>query len=173
MLIVMVATCVAAALSSPAQSKDASARIGWAGVTLSLPSGWHAIPLAVPRGIPIDVDPVTRIVAASGPVWFGNHGCGEFPYSFPSTGVALVVMEWIHRWQGVFPPRPAHFTAKLLPIHAPPAVECWSGPAGSVEFIDHGRRFDAFLLLGRHASPRLADCARAVLDTLRVAKAHR
>jgi hypothetical protein len=152
--------------------REATSRVGWAGVTIRLPAGWHAMSLAVPPGVRIEVNPVARIVAASGPVSFGNHGCGEFPYAFPSDGVALVVLEWLHRWQGVFRPRPARFTSKTLPIHAAPAVECFNGPAGSVEFIDNGRRFDAFLLLGRHAPSRLAERARAVLDTLSVRKPH-
>jgi len=169
LLMALVTICAAGALSSKAQGGQPTSRIGWAGVTISLPSGWHSLSLAVPPAVPIEVDPVARIVAASGPVSFGNHGCGEFPYAFPSTAVAVVVLEWRHRSKGVFPRRPARFTSKKLPIQAPPAVECFNGPAGSAEFIDNGRRFDAFLLLGRRASPRLADRARAVLDTLTVA----
>jgi hypothetical protein len=146
----------------------ATARIGSAGVTIALPAGWHSIPLANPPGLRADNDPVTRIVAASGSVSFGS-GCGEFPYAFPKTAVALVVLEWTRPTRGVFPHRPRRFTSKVLPVRPAPAVECFAGPAGSVEFADHGRRFDAFVLLGRRASPALADRARSALNSLLVA----
>jgi len=115
-------------------------------------------------------DPVTRIVAASGPIRFGK-GCNDVDYSFPSTSVALVVLEWV-RLTPRLSARPHRFTAKTLPVRRPPAIECFSGPGGSVQFMDHGRRFDAFLLLGRRAVPELADRGRAVLNTLRVRAAH-
>ena len=114
-------------------------------------------------------DPVTRIVAASGPIRFGK-GCNDVDYSFPSTAVALVVLEWV-RLTPHLPLRPQRFTPKTLPVRAPPAIECFSGPGGSVQFMDHGRRFAAFLLLSRRASPELANQARAVLGTLRVTAA--
>jgi hypothetical protein len=47
--------------------RAAGRRVGWAGVTIALPAGWHAMQLAVPPGV---------------------------PYSFPGTAVALVVLEW-------------------------------------------------------------------------------
>jgi hypothetical protein len=155
-----------AAFAATGGASLANGRAGSAGVTIRLPRGWHAIPLALPPGMHVDAEPVARIAAASGPISFG--GCGEFPYSFPETAVALVVLEWVRPTPGVFPHRPRRFTATALPVHRAPALECFDGPGGSVEFADHGRRFDAFLLLGRHASARLADRARAVLDTLRV-----
>lgn len=114
-------------------------------------------------------DPVTRIVASSGPAWFGK-GCNDVDYAFPSTAVALVVLEWV-RLRPQLLPRPHRFTAKRLPVRPAPAIECFSGPGGSIEFSDHGRRFAAFLLLGRHAPPGLASRARSVLNTLRVTTA--
>jgi hypothetical protein len=150
----------ALALVAPGQ------RVGQAGVTVELPRGWHAIPSAAAPAS--QNDPATRIAAASGPISFG-HGCGQLDYRFPSTGVAVVVLEWV-RLKPALPPRPARFTQKTLPVRSPPALECFAGAGGSVEFADHGRRLDAFVLLGRHASAALADRARAVLDTLRVAR---
>lgn len=144
---------------------------GSAGVEVVLPQGWSSIPQMVP---PKDMqvgDPVTRIVVASAPISFGR-GCNVATYAFPSTAVALVVVEWVRlsktaRW----PARPHRFTATTLPVQAPPAIECFAGAGGSVQFADHGRHFGAYLLLGRNASPTLADRARGVLDTLRVAAA--
>src|SRR5207244_575958 len=107
---------------------------------------------------------VTRIVASSGRIWFGK-GCNDVDYSFPNTAVAVVVLEWV-RLAPQLAPRPARFTAKTLPVRPPPSIECFNGPGGGIDFTDHGRRFAAFLLLGRRASSRLAGSARAVLNTL-------
>jgi hypothetical protein len=145
-------------------------RVGSAGVTISLPKGWHSIrmPAKPPPGTPI-VDPVTRIVAASGPFDLSKTGCLVATYRFPRTAVSVVVVEWVRRTPGTrFPPRPRRFTSTTLPVRRPPAIECFDGPGGSAEFTDRRRRFAAYVLLGRRAPPRLAVAARAVLDTLRV-----
>jgi hypothetical protein len=112
-------------------------------------------------------DPVTRVVAASARIEFGT-GCNNVDYTFPRTAVAVVVLEWRRPTAGHFPPRPVHFTAQTLALRPPPAIECFDGPGGGVEFADHGRRLAAYLLLGRHAAPSLAARARVVLNTLRV-----
>jgi hypothetical protein len=112
---------------------------------------------------------VTRIVAASGAFDLTKTGCNVATYRFPSTTVGIVVVEWVRRKPGArFPPRPRRFTSRTLPVLPPPAIECFGGPGGSVEFADRGRRFAAYVLLGRHAPRRLILRARAVLDTLRV-----
>jgi len=136
-------------------------------VTITLPRGWHAIPFMVPPPSMQVNDPVTRIVAASAPIDFGR-GCNDVDYKFASTAVAIVVLEWVQPSLGRFQPRPARFTSKTLPVRRPPAIECFNGPGGAVEFADHGRRFEAFVLLGRRASPPLAARGRDVLNTLRV-----
>ena len=145
---------------------------GSAGVTVSLPHGWSSIPQTVPAAGTHVGDPVTRIVVASAPIGFSAKGCNVATYAFASTAVALVVVEWTRlgrnaRWA----PRPRRFTAETLPVQAPPAIECFAGAGGSVQFADHGRHFGAYLLLGKRASPALADRARGVLDTLAVAAA--
>jgi hypothetical protein len=145
-------------------------RVGAAGVTIALPPGWHSIrmPATTPAGTRI-VDPVMRIIAASGPFDLSKTGCNVATYRFPSTAVGIVVVEWVRRTPGTrFPPRPRGFTSKTLPVRPPPAIECFSGPGGGTEFADHGRRFAAYVLLGRYAPRRLVVHARAVLDTLRV-----
>jgi hypothetical protein len=140
-------------------------RVGQAGVTVALPTGWHNIPLVLPAATDGN-DPVTRIVLASGPVSFGQ--CNDVSYVFPRDAVAIVVLEWRRPTPGRFASRPRRFTPRNLPVRAPPAVECHAGPGGSVQFEDHGRRFAAFVLLGPSAPTTLAARARAVLDTLRV-----
>jgi hypothetical protein len=166
--ILVVGAGCALAVANAAGQASASRRVGGAGVTVALPTDWHAIRLLVPTPSMQVGDPVTRIVAASGPVSFGK-GCNDVDYAFPSTAVALVVLEWVTLTMHL-PARPHRFTRKTLPVRPSPAVECFDGPGGSVQFIDHGRRFAAFLLVGRRAAPALADRARAVLDTLRVSE---
>jgi hypothetical protein len=146
---------------------------GSAGVTVALPQGWHSITQVIlpdTRGN----DPVARIVVASAPIGFSKHGCNVAVYAFPSTAVAIVVVEWVKlgkadRWAS----RPSRFTAKTLTVRPPPAIECFAGAGGSAQFADHGRHFGAYVLLGAHAPPGLAGQARAVLDTLQVKKATR
>ena len=58
-------------------------RIGVAGVSIELPQGWHAMPRSAQ---PSRNDPVTRIVASSGPIWFGR-GCNDLDYALPRTAV--------------------------------------------------------------------------------------
>jgi hypothetical protein len=77
-----------------------------------------------------------------------------------------VIVEWQELHQSdPLPPPLAGQTLRLLP---PPAIECFGGAGGSVFFSEHGRRFGAYVLLGRRAPVALADRARAVLRTVRV-----
>jgi hypothetical protein len=151
---------------------QAPRRAGEAGVTVLLPRGWHAAP---PDQGSI-TNPLTRIVAASAPIrWDLTSACQTqvADYAFPATAVAIVVVEWTRPLGGLKigagPRRPHRFTAANLPLRRPPAIECFDGPGGSIQFAARGRSFAAYVLLGRRAPRHLADRARAVLDTLRVA----
>jgi len=53
-------------------------------------------------------------------------------------------------------------------VKLPPALECFPGRGGGIQFRDSGRRFAAFLLVGNEASASLVRKARAVLDTLAI-----
>ncbi|HZO96862.1 MAG TPA: hypothetical protein VFB42_05780 [Gaiellaceae bacterium] len=162
------ALATAAALAGAGPVAASGARVGTAGVTVALPAGWHAWePPARPAPV---TDPATRVVAVSAPFRFAAAGCQVAAYAFPPGAAAIVVVEWVRlgasdRWA----PRPARFTRKTLPLRPPPAVECFDGAGGSVQFAERGRRFGAYLLAGRTARPALVERARAVLDTLRVA----
>jgi hypothetical protein len=149
-------------------SAPAPTRVGSGGVTVALPAGWHTWRPLPGLASPI-TDPVTRVVAISAPFHFAVRGCLVAAYAFPDTAVALVVVEWRRPGRNdAWPPRPAHFTSRTLPLHPPPVIECFGGPGGSREFADHGRHFAAYLMAGRRAPQRLVKEARAVLDTLRV-----
>lgn len=161
---------VAAALAALTFAGAVQASVGSGGATVVLPKGWQALAQSTPPpGMRVE-EPVTRIVVASASIYFGK-GCNDLDYAFSAAAVALVVVEWVRPTPGArFAPRPRHFTPTTLPVLKPPAIECFDGPGGSVQFADHGRRFAAYILLGRHAPPRLAERARAVLDTLKVTK---
>ena len=146
-------------------------RVGGGGVTVALPPGWH---WTKPDQGSIG-QPLTRIVVSSGriaPRLTGTCHIQVSDYAFPADEVAIVVVEWtkpISGPLGRLGRRPAHFTAANLPIRRPPAIECFSGSGGSVQWSERGHDFGAYVLLGRDAPRRLAARARAVLDTLRVA----
>ncbi len=147
--------------SRPAQ--ETQARVGDAGVTLALPSGWHA---ATPDDRSV-IDPVTRIVVASSPIQPNDSPCQIAHYTFAEDAVALVVVEW-RSVGGNQSARPERFTTRELPIHPPPSIECFDGAGGSVHFVDEGRTFGGYLLVGERAPERLVAEARRVLDTLDV-----
>jgi hypothetical protein len=108
------------------------------------------------------------VVAVSAPFHFDDRGCQVAAYAFPPTAVAVVVVEWTRPTPGSrWSLRPRRFTSAVLRLRAPPAIECFDGRGGSVEFADHGRRLGAYLLAGRWAPPTLVARARGVFDTLR------
>jgi hypothetical protein len=148
---------------APVPTAGAAERVGSAGVTVALPSGWHTS--AWDDGNV--TDPLTRIVVASAPVSRAHTGCQVARYAFADDAVALVVVEW-NDPRVVRRPRPGRFTAETLAVMPPPAVECFDGSAGTSFFTDGGRAFGAYLLAGRDAPPALVDEARRVLDSLRV-----
>jgi hypothetical protein len=143
-----------------------------AGIEFRLPAGWHdASPPGSLSPEPIR-DPLTRLAVSSGPIRHGGAGgCHVSSYDFPDDEVALVLVEWTTPLllQGTKAPlRPERFTAASLPLQDPPAIECFDGPGGSAQFVEAGRMFGAYVLLGRDAPRALADEALAVLDTLRI-----
>ena len=141
----------------------ASARVGSAGATVELIEGWHTTTWSDGNVI----DPLTRVVVGSAPIRTKDTACQVAQYDFAADGVALVVLEW-REFMSTLPERPSHFTSRELPVQPPPAIECFDGSGGSAQFIDHGRTFGAYLLVGPQAPARLVDEARSVLDTLAV-----
>jgi hypothetical protein len=158
--------CLAALAGCKSQAPPAPAqavRAGAAGVTVLLPEGWHTT-------APDDgrvVDPVTRVAVSSGPMANRHTECQIANYGPEDDAVSLVVVEWKSSSDGSFAPRPPRFGAEEPPANDG-AIECFDGAGGSVEFLDGGRNFGAYLLLGPDADPGLADEARAVLETLEV-----
>jgi hypothetical protein len=120
------------------------------------------------------IQPLARLAVSSGPIaWDLTSRCQTqiAAYRFPSTAVAIVVVEWTKPISGELGrqgERPRRFSAANLPIQRPPAIVCFPGSGGSVQWSERGHDFGAYVLLGRKAPARLAAQARAVLDTLRV-----
>jgi len=148
-------------------------RAGSGGVTVALPPGWHS---ARPVQGPV-TNPLTRLAVASDsirPRLTGACGAQVADYVIARNAVAIVVVEWTKPIGGmkigVGPPRPRRFTAANLRIHRPPIIECWAGPGGFVEWAERGHSFAAYVLLGRRAPASLAARARAVLDTIHIAR---
>jgi hypothetical protein len=161
------------AIAAVALVAAAPPRAGSAGVTVALPPGWHTTTPDQGR----ITQPVTRLVVSSGPIrpsLTGRCNSQVSDYTFPGTAVAIVVVEWTKALGGMKigsgPARPRRFTPANLTIHPAPAIECFDGPGGSAEWAERHHSFAAYVLLGRKAPVRLAARARAVLDTLRVAR---
>lgn len=140
-------------------------------MTVGLPLGWQFFrPGVAPESMPYG-DPLVRIVVASTRIHSFPLGCKAETFRFARGGVGLMIVEWVHPQAGVvWPRRPRQFSARALPVRSPPAVECWPGPGGAVQFAANGRHFAAYLLLDPHAPLATAAQARAVLDTLAVSK---
>lgn len=138
-------------------------RAGDAGVTVALPPDWHS--LSSDDGAIID--PVTRLVVSSSPIRPKLSSCQIAAYSIAEDAVALVVVEWA-KPPPVAPQRPRQFTSRELSVLPAPVIECYEGLGGSVQFVDRGRTFGAYLLVGADALDSLVVEARRVLDTLRV-----
>jgi hypothetical protein len=142
--------------SAPLQS--ASSR----GLTLEVPSGWSVGP---PDHSAVS-DPVVRAVLSSRPVESRRSRCQIASYAVPADAVVLVVVEW--RESGArLRTRPQRFDARALRL-ARGAVECHAGRGGGTQFVESGRAFGAYLLLGDRAPDALAARARRVLDRVKV-----
>jgi hypothetical protein len=150
--------------SGPASPTGQGKRVGSAGVTVALPPGWHK---ATPHDGAI-IDPVTRLVVASAPVGTKSSGCQIASYDFAPTAVAVVVVEWGTPHSGL-PEHPNQFSRRTIDVQPPPAIECFDGPGGSVQFVEHGRSFGAYLLAGRQATEAAIDQAQQVVNEIEVA----
>jgi hypothetical protein len=140
-------------------------RVGTAGVTVRLPAGWHAAKLL---GESPASDPLTRLAVASAPIRPNARPCQVSAYTFAPTAVAVVVVEWRRSRGAVFPPRPRVFDATTLRVRPPPAIECFAGSGGSVQFTDHGRLLGLYVLAGVRARTETIAAARRVAESLRV-----
>jgi hypothetical protein len=144
-------------------------RAGSGGVAITVPAKWHALRIAPALPHTGLVDPKTRIVAASSAIGFGR-GCNDIDYRFAKNAVAIVVLEWVGNTPGTtWAKRPRRFTRHALPVRVG-GVECFEGAGGSAQFVDHGRRFAAFLLAGSHARAATVTEARVALDSLQVTR---
>jgi hypothetical protein len=161
-LAVSLSGCLGADAASPDERPYVEAR--GAGVGIELPEGWH--PLNADDGN--ITDPLTQIAIASGPLRSGG-GCDTqvTRYAPDVQNVALVVLEWKLTDGALPPPRPAEFDRDALPLRDG-ELECFTGDGGTVQFVEHGRVFGVYLLVGEDADDDLVAAARGALETLRV-----
>lgn len=157
----------AAALTLAAPAGVATAgddgRVGRAGVTVELPSGWRT----TPRREAV-AEPAVRIAVSSSafPTAFPRCPGQIASYAPAPNDVSLVVVEWQRLQQN--DPLPGRLAQQTLRLQPPPAIECFGGAGGAVFFSAHRRRLGAYVLLGRRAPRALADEALAVLQTVRI-----
>jgi hypothetical protein len=164
-LVVALAGCSSLSTGHEPVGTSNSGRVGAVGVTVELPSGWHAL---APNDGNI-IDPLTRVAVSSAPGPEHTRPCHTqvANYAPRPDAVTLVILEWKPASDVRHPPRPIHFNGTTMPLEGR-SIECFDGDGASAFFQDRGRFFGAYLLLGRRASPRLAAQARGVLETLRV-----
>ena len=149
--------------TQPAPSAAPEAHyVGADGVQLKVPAGWYESP----TGSSAVVEPVVRLAVSSGPIRPRESDCQATSVTVADDAVAIVVLEWLGS-DGPLPVRPGDFDTGVLTLDTG-AVQCFPGRGGGTQFLDSGRVFAAFILLGDDAAPALADRARTVLDTLRV-----
>jgi hypothetical protein len=161
-LALCISGCLGAEAAPPDERPYVEAR--GAGVGIELPEGWH--PLNVDDGN--ITDPRTQITIASGPLR-GGGACDTQVTRYAPDGdnVALVVLEWKTVDGALPPPRPAEFDDQTLPLRDD-ELECFGGDGGTVQFVEHGRVFGVYVLVGEHADDDLVAAARGALETLRV-----
>lgn len=165
--VLLTVTAVTLAVAASQASGSGRARpVGAAGVVLRVPDSWRSIPMDHPTLI---TEPVTRVVVGSGRIGLGR-GCNDLDYALAPGSVAIVILEWLDPTPGTkWKLRPRHFNSVNLPVR-PGLVECFKGSGGSAQFVQHGRRFAAFVLARSDAPPKLITRARTVLDTLTVTR---
>ena len=159
----------------PAATTPAPARIGDAGVSVDLPSGWSI----APRPTMSVTDPVQRVVVASTPAAINpkRAACNTEASArvFAPTGAMVLVMEYTSDIGGPFshyPLRPEQFgpnvSKRVGHRTTAPAFECFDGAGWDFQFSDHGRRFLAWILLGTKANAAVEAEALSVLTSLTV-----
>jgi hypothetical protein len=160
------ALCLSGCLGAEAAPPDERSYVEGrqAGVGIELPEGWH--PLNADDGN--ITDPLTQIAIASGPLR-GGGACDTqvTRYAPDRENVALVVLEWKTADGALPPPRPAEFDRDTLRLRDG-EIECFRGDGGTVQFVENGRVFGVYVLVGEHADDDLVADARAALETLRV-----
>jgi hypothetical protein len=141
--LVLTVLLVALLLVPAGAAKPAPRLDAGSGISLVLPAGWHV----VHRQISDCSDPVQRFAAAS-------------------RGTTVLLLETN---MGRFPLRTARFRlpAKLSTFEG--CCNMPNGPGVELLFRDHGRRFYAFVYLGRHSRDRPA--ALSLLNSLRISPA--
>jgi hypothetical protein len=112
----------------------------------------------VHRSITECSDPAQRLLATTARGKLGGH------YAVPARAALVLVME---TESGRFPPRPARFQLPKRFVGAlGGCCEIPNGPGVEMTFRDHGRKFYAFVYVGRRSGERQKTLA--LLNSLRI-----
>jgi hypothetical protein len=126
-----------------------------AGISVALPAGWRL----VHRSITDCSDPAQRLLATTA------RGKLRQRYRVPALAALVLLMEGS---SGRFPARPARFhLPRRLVGSLGGCCEIPTGPGVELPFRDHGRRFYAFVYVGRRSGAR--GSTLALLNSLRIA----
>ena len=126
-----------------------------AGISVALPSGWRL----VHRSITDCSDPAQRLLATTA------RGQLRRRFRVPARGALVLLME---SSSGRFPARPPRFhLPRRFAGSLGGCCEIPTGPGVELSFRDHGRRFYAFVYVGRRSEAR--GSTLALLNSLRIA----
>src|SRR5262245_59865252 len=140
-----------------------------AGVSLTVPDGWHAATGPF-TGL---LDPRERLVLTSFPVEgkVRSRGCSPdgLLRELPRSGLAALLLEYMHTGaRRNFPRRPHQFVLR------PPGgrgFDCFTpqptGDAQLFNFGESGRAFQLLVAVGKQATPQTRQAAERALDSLR------
>jgi hypothetical protein len=125
------------------------------GLAVVLPHGWR---LSHTR-VTTCSSPADRFVAVKG------HARLHAGMTAPA-GAALVLVQ--EGWSGPFPKRPKAFSLRRLDGNIGGCCEMPVGRGTELLFRDHGRRFYAFVYIGKHAPAEAERDVVSLLNSLRV-----
>lgn len=170
-LVLLAASCGSEAVAQRDPSEEwLSLRDVQAGISVRYPPGWDATSSALTEV----VWPPHRLAVAS----FSLDHAGVDPDCSPTTvigrlpenGAFIFIFEYTEgpaddsSWVKDVPNRPAHFT---LEREAFANYECY-GPSYKIQFVDHGRTFQAHVSFGDDTTDETRTLTLSVLDSLEV-----
>jgi hypothetical protein len=143
------------AVALPAGAAGSAKRVdAGSGISVVLPSGWRL----VDQSITECSDPAQRLLATTA------RGKLSRRYPVPARAALVLLME---TGNGRFPPRPARFhLPRRLVGTLGGCCEIPYGPGVELIFRDHGRKFYAFVYVGRRSGERQRTLA--LLNSLRI-----
>jgi hypothetical protein len=167
-LAVWLASCSSGGASNDSTNRVFSNEV--AGISLTVPEGWHAST----QRLTSLIDPRERLVLTSFPVkgTVRSRGCSPdgLLRQLPRSGVAASLLEYMHTGaRRHFPREPEQFHLRQP---GGGGFDCFTpqptGDADLFNFRDSGRAFQLLVAVGKDATPETRRTAEQALDSLRV-----